>query len=79
MKYEDFAEEYQTYENSNMSTTLNAVVMEVHDSSLSVMEIKGGQPSNGLYFVSFANDENFPIAIEFSVDNGKTEITKIEK
>ena len=62
MKYDDFAEEYQSYENSNMSATLSAVVMEVHDSSLSVMEIKGGQPSNELYFVSFANDGNIGFA-----------------
>ena len=38
--------------------TLSAVVMEVHENSLSVMEIKDRAASNSLYTVSFAQEEN---------------------
>ena len=45
-------------EASNAVATLSAVVMEVHESGLSVMEIKEGESSYDLYTVSFAQEGN---------------------
>ncbi len=43
---------------SNMSATINAVVMKVNENSLSVMEIQEGDSSENLYSVSFAEEGN---------------------
>lgn len=43
---------------NNMSATINAVVMNVNENSLSVMEIQEGDSSENLYSVSFAEEGN---------------------
>lgn len=43
---------------NNMSATINAVVMNVNENSLSVMEIQDGNASENLYSVSFTEEGN---------------------
>lgn len=42
----------------NMAATMPGVIMEVHDNSLSIMEIKDNASTEDLYNVSFASDGN---------------------
>lgn len=58
MKYEDFSEEYNSYENS-MAFTLSAIVIEVNNNSLDVMGINNEREElNTLYNVNFAKEGN---------------------
>lgn len=58
MKYEDFSEEYNSYENS-MAFTLSAIVIQVNDNSLDVMGINNEREGlNTLYNVNFAKEGN---------------------
>lgn len=58
MKYEDFSEEYNSYENS-MAFTLSAIVIEVNNNSLDVMGINNEREElSTLYNVNFAKEGN---------------------
>lgn len=58
MKYEDFADEYTIYEQSNMMVKMEAIIMEVHESGLSIAEIINDEITSNLYSVSFAEEGN---------------------
>lgn len=57
MKYEDFSEEYNKF-NNNTIATLKAVIIEVNNNSLSVMGINNSEGLNGIYTVGFTKEGN---------------------
>lgn len=56
IQYEDFSNEFEFY--NNMTFTKKAVIMQVYENSLGVMEILDNEKAGTIYFVSFSKEGN---------------------